>query len=451
MTLWTRLRSVARTQLGLELDEASVKPLETSFASQGFDVQAREAFVRTLESQGPESEAFHTLVRNVTNGQTSFMRDPAQLASIEAFIKLHPASTSRALHVWCAGCSTGEEAYTLSMLGRRALVPLRILATDVNLDALDRAREGVYGEWSLRHVEATERVAHFTSMRKGFRVNDPIRAQVTFRQHNLALEPACTPSASHERWDLVLCRNVLIYFAAEARARVIASFESVLSADGALVLSAAESVRGMGTRLRPRYLGGGYVLSPTQPRASLLPAATATDPARPKRELSRSDAPPSHAPRPSASPRSRALSAAKYWMDLGNDWLKQHEFDQALDAYMQANRLDGVSFEPYLLMALVRVKRSELDEAKAALRSALFLEPRAWSAEYLLAGVHAREGRAAEAQKAFDRALALLETSHAVLVYDSECAGIEPLCYTYDEALAACRKRRGTLREKVRR
>ncbi len=452
MTLWTRVRSVARAQLGLELDDAAVRPLETNFASQGLDLHARETFVRTLESQGPASDAFHTLVRNVTNGQTYFMRDPAQLASIEAFFTSHPASRSRPLHVWCAGCSTGEEAYTISMLGRRALVPLRILATDINLDSLVWAREGVYGEWSMRHVEPAERAAYFASKRKGFRINDGVRAQATFRQHNLALEPACTSAATTETWDLILCRNVLIYFAADARARVIAGFESVLATDGALVLSAAESVRGMGTRLRPRYLGGGYVLSLTSPGTSLLPTATAitTSPALPTGELLHLAVPQNHATRPTAPPRSRALSAAKYWMDLGNDWLKQHEFDQALDAYLQANRHDGVSFEPYLLMAIVRIKRSELEEAKTALRSALFLEPRAWSAEYLLAGVHARDGRTGDARGAFDRALSLLETANAILVYDSECTGIEPLCYTHEEALAVCRKRQGALREKVR-
>ena len=101
-------------------------------------------------------------------------------------------------------------------------------------------------------------------------------------------------------------------------------------------------------------------------------------------------------------------------------------------------------------MRAALLKRGELEEARNALRSALFLEPRAWSAEYLLAGVLTREGKTSEATTAFDRALALLEDGPTLIKHVSDCSGIEPLCYTLDEALALCHKRRGSVRVKVR-
>lgn len=190
---------------------------------------------------GPASEA---VVTAVTVGETFFFRYEAQFDALARVIVpdlLERNRLTRRLAVWSAGCSNGAEPYSLSMLLRRrfgatlAGWTVDILGTDINVAALAEARSGEYGAWTIRDLPAAVRAECFEPHGDRWRVRPHYRTGVRFARHNLVSQP---PPASD--LDLILCRNVLMYFAPATRVRVVQSLRAALAPRGWLVVSHAE-------------------------------------------------------------------------------------------------------------------------------------------------------------------------------------------------------------------
>jgi chemotaxis protein methyltransferase CheR len=183
------------------------------------------------------TSALDALVDELTVGETHFMRDPAQMELIRR--EVLPALRGRLLapRVWSAGCATGEEAYSLAILleqeglNREAFV----LGTDFSEPALRKARTASYSEWSMREVDATFLETYFRRSRNRRVLSDRIRAKVRFERLNLVGEESFAAAGAFSM-DIILCRNVLIYFD-HATARRIARrlFESL--AEGGVLLT----------------------------------------------------------------------------------------------------------------------------------------------------------------------------------------------------------------------
>lgn len=185
------------------------------------------------------------LVRSFLIGVTSFFRDPAVMGHLRTTVLpdlLAAARETGELRLWSAGCATGEEAYSLAILvaelQAKAVqqVDVRIFATDVDDEALAFGRRGVYARAALDKVSAAQRRAHFTETDREFEVSKAIRAMVVFGQHDLGAR------APFPRIDLVLCRNVLIYFTKELQERALSVFAYSLRPGGRLVLGPSETV-----------------------------------------------------------------------------------------------------------------------------------------------------------------------------------------------------------------
>jgi chemotaxis protein methyltransferase CheR len=447
-----RVVALLRARFGLEPDQLIARRL-TELAERVVSSQRLERWLQALADADLESDDARALVNIATNGQTYFMRDKPQIAALESWLSERYAVLRRPLNVWSAGCSTGEEVYTLALLGLRLGIPLNLTGSDVNADALGRARRGVYSEWALRHMSEADREAHFISHKEGFELRGRVQERVTFRLHNLASSRPLTPDRPDRAWDAILCRNVLIYFAEDVRLRVLNGFEQALTDDGALVLSSSESLRGHTTQLRAQQLvGGGFLFvrdvtatwaSPAT-RASSNPPGSRSSSAPPARPFSSSTPPRRFSTFP---PSAGLLPSVKELLDRGNRHLREHSFSDALSHYARAIALDGLSSEPYVLQAIVHLKQGSLTDARASLRSALFLEPRCWASEYLLSGIDAREARHEEHVASLLRAESLLAGGEALVSPVSDITGIEPVCYTREEALSVCRARLKSLRK----
>ena len=185
------------------------------------------------------------LAKDLLINVTSFFRDPAVFdllatTTIPDLIQRHPADQS--LRVWIAGCSTGEETYSLAMLLREQLTAakrntkLQIFASDVDPDAVATARDGLYPETIEADVSPERLERFFVKEGHNYRVRPELRALVVFTIQDVLADP---PFA---RLDLVSCRNLLIYLRAEAQAKVIALFHFALREGGLLLLGAAETV-----------------------------------------------------------------------------------------------------------------------------------------------------------------------------------------------------------------
>jgi chemotaxis protein methyltransferase CheR len=180
------------------------------------------------------------LLEAVAVHETFFFRQRDDLDAIswQGLLGAARADGSATVRAWVAGCSTGEEAYTLAILASEALgtpPPLSLLATDLSAAALRRAEVARYGARSVRHVAPEVRERHLVHVGPEWTVGEPLRRVVRFRQHNLVTDPP-----PGERFELILCRNVLIYFDAPTVERVVRLLERALAPSGVLVLGAAD-------------------------------------------------------------------------------------------------------------------------------------------------------------------------------------------------------------------
>ncbi len=192
-----------------------------------------------------QPELLDDLVGEITVGETYFFREPGQFDVIRDEILpalLSARSRDRPLRVWSAGCASGEEVYSLAILVREQAPgwDAHIVGTDLSRAALAKATHGDYTRWSLRGVSADVVQTYFTKVDHRFELAPRIRTAVEFRYLNLADDTY--PSLSTGVWgmDLIVCRNVLIYFDTETIARVAGRLIDSLSQDGWLLLGASD-------------------------------------------------------------------------------------------------------------------------------------------------------------------------------------------------------------------
>ncbi len=211
------------------------------------------SYVRYLQDNPQELEL---LFKELLIGVTSFFRDPAvwELFRNELVTMLLEGRPSGGqLRAWSAGCSTGEEAYSLAIIFREALeqinpnagFSLQIFATDLDQDAIDKARQGIY----LPNIEAdvsSERLNRFfTKDERGYRVNKEVREMVTFATQNVIMDPPFT------KLDILICRNLLIYLTNELQKKLLPLFYYSLNPGGMLLLGSAETANAFPDHFEP--------------------------------------------------------------------------------------------------------------------------------------------------------------------------------------------------------
>ncbi|MCO5169209.1 MAG: tetratricopeptide repeat protein [Planctomycetes bacterium] len=202
------------------------------------------AFVRYLEHDPRGRTELEEIYNILTVRKTSFFRNPGTFDALarEVLPRLLCGRSSRLpVSIWSAGCSTGEEAHSLAIVAEAALgpheQPYHVLATDIVKEALARGRQGVYPEAALQDVPAAYR-GHLRRSGGHLAVDERVRGRVEFAVHNLVHDAAPLPATG--AWDVIFCRNVLIYFSLEQARAIIEKFARVLAPGGALFLGSAE-------------------------------------------------------------------------------------------------------------------------------------------------------------------------------------------------------------------
>jgi chemotaxis protein methyltransferase CheR len=244
------LRKILKDRSGLnlsedrqELLEARLRPLLKEF---GFASLSALAAAATR----PEAEYLRARVAQAVTVQESYFFRNKETFQYFSEIML-PAlmvarRSSRQIKIWCAAAATGQEPYSLAMLvAERAReldgFAVEIAATDFSKEALRKARLGVYSQFEVqRGLPVSFLIKHFDKRGKGWELSETIRSKVEFNEHNLLLD-APEPGG----FDVIFCRNVLIYFDDATKRQVLAGLARVLAADGYLVLGAAETTTGL--------------------------------------------------------------------------------------------------------------------------------------------------------------------------------------------------------------
>lgn len=184
-------------------------------------------------------EKFEQFVNFLTINVSEFYRNPEQWEILDK--NVFPALIKRFgknLKIWSAACSTGDEPYSLVMaLSRHVPInQIRITATDIDKQVLDKARMGIYNEKSIAAVPADFKKKYFTKIGSSYQISNEIKRQVEFKEHNLLRDSY--PVGCH----LIVCRNVLIYFTEEAKEEIYKKFNAALATEGILFIGSTEQI-----------------------------------------------------------------------------------------------------------------------------------------------------------------------------------------------------------------
>jgi len=396
-----------------------------------------EACSHWLLSEAPTQGQIEVLASHLTVGETYFFRDRGSFEALEERVLpelLRLRGAERRLRVWSAGCCTGEEPYSIALLLDR-LIPdygdwsITLLATDINPRFLRKAAEGVYGEWSFRDAPAWIR-RHFERRKdRRFELKPRIRARVTFSCLNLADDAYPSLATNTNAMDVILCRNVLMYFTPERAARVVENLRRALVEGGWLIVSPTEishtlfssfaAVEIPGAVLYRKLAGAApRVLAAERPAPILAPARDEVPrhfaAALTVHEELPAQARPSE-PEPSEAGESAMLSRA------ARDCADQGKLAEALAWCEKAVAADKLDPALHYLLATILQEQGEAEAAADALRRALYLDPEFALAHFALGNLRLAQGRRPEAQRHFANALALLRARpHGEILPQSE-------------------------------
>ena len=260
-----RFRDWIHHHSGIYLEETKADSLRISLVTRA----TRLGFLEYDEYFGllsHDEDEFKELMNLVTINETSFFRFPAQFDALRdqviPEILQHGRQHGRSFRVWSAGCSTGEEPYSIAMTVLDSEIDAdqmgcEVLGTDVSTQALDRARLAVYPAKALSSLPQKAVQRWFEPVKGGHRPVKQVRDTVGFSYHNLIKEPY--PLAFSSNWDIVFCRNVTIYFRPDSTRRVVNNFYESLNPGGYLFIGHSETLTSISDRFEAVEVGGVFL------------------------------------------------------------------------------------------------------------------------------------------------------------------------------------------------
>jgi len=252
-----RFRDLIRGRLGLELDDAKLDELAELLCARA---HARRASTASAYLEDVDEEETAALAERLTVGETYFFRYRDQFAAFaDAVLPAVLADARAPVRILSAGCATGEEAYSIAIVARERLgphAPVAIHAFDVNPAALVRAERARYSSWALRETPAALCSRYFAADGASFALEPDVRSAVTFERRNLLDADAAFWCAG--AFDVVFCRNVLMYFAEDAMRAVARRLANATRPGGFLFLGHAETLRGVSNDFHLKHTHGTF-------------------------------------------------------------------------------------------------------------------------------------------------------------------------------------------------
>ena len=413
----------------------------------------RQAYLERLTGATIDAPIMKDLVAGITIGETYFFRDHKQMELIQKVILPNLIARKRnnqdfTLRFWSAGCASGEEIYTLIMQVNELLTDkerwhCHFLGTDINANVLQKALQGEYSEWSMRSINAYFKQKYLTPSANGQRysLDKTIIAKAQFGYLNLNDNTYPALINGTQAVDLILCRNVLIYFDNAHIQQIMRKFSACLAPEGFLLLGASDPVLAQDTELQLQPEHGKLLLRP------LTPTARSATLAPPPRTFAPALAAPTITPppaintiartSPAAAPTRRELFAAYQqqgqWQRILDEIAhlplaeQQNPHYQSLQANALANcgklpeallcceailRQEGINLLIHFTMAMILLALEDVTAAEAALRKTLFLEREFVMGHYQLGLLLLRTNRRALGLKSLQNACAITQ-NHA--------------------------------------
>lgn len=264
-----QLRDFIYAQSGIYIPDNRKYLLENRLANRVRNLNLKDygEYLHFLKYDSARRQELPRLFEVITTNETSFFRNPPQLnvfqnTVLPRILDRLRKEGRRALHIWSAGCSTGEEPYTLAMIIHEVLRSeisswnIRITANDLSEAVLRTARQGIYTEYALRTTPRDIVTRYFTEEAGRFKVRHDLKKLITFGQLNLndRGQVKLVP-----RSEIVFCRNVIIYFDDAMKKRVISAFYDNLVPGGVLFIGHSESLHHVSRTLKPTHHPGSIV------------------------------------------------------------------------------------------------------------------------------------------------------------------------------------------------
>lgn len=226
--------------------ESRLNPVARKWGLSGFDELAQEVRKKNDE------KLLVDITEAMTTNESFFFRDQKpfdQFRDVVLPFLLENRAAKKSIRIWCAAASSGQEPYTIAMLLKEAQAKLsgwrvEIIGTDISQEILDKAKEGVYSQFEVqRGLPINLLVKYFTQVEDRWQISDEIRKMVSYKKFNLL-----DSMAGMGQFDVIFCRNVLIYFDQPTKSQVLDQMAGLMANDGFLYLGGAETVLGISDR-----------------------------------------------------------------------------------------------------------------------------------------------------------------------------------------------------------
>lgn len=247
---------------GLHFEKRNIKVLERGLVSRmtALRISSFSAYYDYICKNMEYRQELQKLLQLLTVGETFFFRYNAHFdAFIQTVLPQIISSARKKIRIWSAGCSTGEEPYSLAMAIMETIphwetLDIKIIATDINNRSLSRAREGVYNAWKVRVTEKNYLTKYFKRIGESYVVKNEVKSLVAFSYLNLQ----ATPLSAGETFDVIFCRNVMIYFTTATTKNVVESFSASLKQGGYLFLGHSETLANVSSKFERHLHEGGF-------------------------------------------------------------------------------------------------------------------------------------------------------------------------------------------------
>jgi chemotaxis protein methyltransferase CheR len=432
----TPLSEVVAANLGLHFPRERHMDLQRGVCGAAKEVGSQDPlrYAQSLLSNALSREQLAPLAAHLTVGETYFFRDRPTFDALTAealpeLIRMRREDGSKVLRFWSTACSTGEEAYSLAILIRQLLPDwqdwrLTILATDINEHALRKAREGVYGKWSFRNCPPEIQERYFTPASEGedqYAIRPEIKSLVKFEPLNLAKDTFPAAASDTVSMDVILCRNVLIYFTAEHTQSLIEKLRHALAQGGWLAVSPSECSQTLFSRFAAFNFPGAILYR--KPAIRPRPQPVVISARTPVTVAPAVDEPTVTFSRPAANepdvkpPEKSASALATLTRRLADEgrlsealvWSKQ---------WVSAEKLNAAA---HYLHATIAQELGDLDAARRSLQKSIYLQPDFALGHFALGNLARMELRQREAVRHFENALGVVrDLAPEVLLPESD-------------------------------
>lgn len=440
---------------GLHFDQRNRKILDRGLMRRMQAVRARSHrdYLDYLRRHAQSRGELKKLLALLTVGETYFFRYLPQFEAMKTSVLpelIRRNRQQRSMRLWSAGCSTGEEPYSLAILLREHFPHLKgwdidIIGTDINPRSLKTAREGRYKARSLRVMDPAMIDRYFTAEGDGYRICDAIRNRVRFTHLNLQTDPYPEPAKGTADVDVIFCRNVMIYFRTPTIMAILEGFHRCLNPRGYLFLGHAESLSTITTAFSRVPCDGGFFYQRLEdaPSADPAPPPSSTEheisadpcpepppsPPEPPVPVKETEMPPAPGGEDVYQAAEKAFQqedfkTAKQKYDivlrqnpshvgalLGKGFVHANrgKYDRALQYCRKALESDDLAVGAYFLLGLIRELRGEAERAMHEYRKAVMLDIDFVMAHYNLGKTYRRLGRDRDARRELDNTARILE------------------------------------------